>query len=151
MLGSEFFILNTGKYRKESACQCRRCGFDLWVGKIPWRRKWQPTPVFLPGKSHAGRSLLLLLSRFSRVRFFPTPWTVVYPSSSVHGIFQARVLEWVAISFSRGSFRPRDRTQICICRQILCLLSHQGSWLILPDFLIQESFPYQLKRQYRSC
>ena len=28
-----------------------------WVGKIPWRRKWQPTPVFLPGKSHGHRSL----------------------------------------------------------------------------------------------
>ena len=37
---------------KEPACQCRRCGFDLWVGKIPWRRAWQPTPVFLPGESH---------------------------------------------------------------------------------------------------
>ena len=39
---------------KESICQCRscrRCGFDPWVGKIPWRRKWQPTLVFLPGKS----------------------------------------------------------------------------------------------------
>ena len=37
---------------KESACQCRshrRCGFDPWVGKIPWRRKWQPTALFLPG------------------------------------------------------------------------------------------------------
>ena len=42
---------------KESACQCRRHGFDPWVGKIPWRRKWQPTPVFLPGKSHGQRSL----------------------------------------------------------------------------------------------
>ena len=31
--------------------------FDPWVGKIPWRRKWQPTPVFLPGKSHGQRSL----------------------------------------------------------------------------------------------
>ena len=34
---------------KESACQCRRCkrcGFDPWMGKIPWNRKWQPTPVF---------------------------------------------------------------------------------------------------------
>ena len=37
---------------KESPCQCRRHGFDPWVGKIRWRRKWQPTPVFLPGKSH---------------------------------------------------------------------------------------------------
>ena len=40
---------------KESACQCRRHrrhGFYPWVGKIPWRRKWQPTPVFLSGKFH---------------------------------------------------------------------------------------------------
>ena len=43
---------------KESACQCRRCEFDPWVGKIPWRRKWQPTPVFLPGESHGQRSLV---------------------------------------------------------------------------------------------
>ena len=35
---------------KESACHCRRCRFDPWVRKIPWRRKWQPTPVFLPGR-----------------------------------------------------------------------------------------------------
>ena len=35
---------------KES-CQCRRCGFDSWVGEMAWRRKWQPTPVFLPGNS----------------------------------------------------------------------------------------------------
>ena len=38
--------------------QCRRPGFDLWVGKIAWRRKWQPTPVFLPGESHGQRSLV---------------------------------------------------------------------------------------------
>ena len=42
---------------KEPACQCRRHGFDPWVGKIPWRRKWQPTPIFLPGKSHGQRIL----------------------------------------------------------------------------------------------
>ena len=35
----------------------RRCGFNPLVGKIPWRRKWQPIPVFLPGKSHGQRSL----------------------------------------------------------------------------------------------
>ena len=34
------------------------CGFDLWVGKTPWRRKWQPTPVFLPGEFHGLRSLV---------------------------------------------------------------------------------------------
>ena len=42
---------------KGSTCQCRRRGFDPWVGKIPWRRAWQPTPVFLPGESHGQRSL----------------------------------------------------------------------------------------------
>ena len=44
---------------KESICQCRRhgrWGFDSWVRKIPWRRKWQPTPVLLPGKSR-GQSV----------------------------------------------------------------------------------------------
>ena len=47
-------------YTVESACQCRRlrrCWFDPWVGKIPWRRKWQLNPVFLPGKSHRQRGL----------------------------------------------------------------------------------------------
>ena len=46
---------------KESTCQCRRCerhGFSPWVGKIPWRRKWQPTPIVLPGKFHEQRNLV---------------------------------------------------------------------------------------------
>ena len=50
-------MLPDGSVGKESACQYRRCGFDPWVGKFPWRRKWLPTPVFLPGKSHGQRSL----------------------------------------------------------------------------------------------
>ena len=42
-----------------SGClQWGRPGFDPWVGKIPWRRKWQPTPVFLAGESHGQRSLV---------------------------------------------------------------------------------------------
>ena len=47
------------------------------------------------------------------------------PGSSVHGIFQARILEWVAISFSRGSSQPRDRTQVsCIVGRRFYHLSH---------------------------
>ena len=42
---------------EESACQCRRCSFNHWVGKILWSRKWPPTPVFLPGKSHGQKNL----------------------------------------------------------------------------------------------
>ena len=42
---------------KESTRQCRRHGFHPWVRKIPWRRKWHPTPVLLPGKVHGQRRL----------------------------------------------------------------------------------------------
>ena len=43
---------------KDPPCQCRRCRFSPWVGKIPWRRAQQSTPVFLPGESHGQRSLV---------------------------------------------------------------------------------------------
>ena len=43
--------------RKRICLQYGRLGFDLWVGKIPWRRKWQPTSVFLPGEFHGQRIL----------------------------------------------------------------------------------------------
>jgi len=46
-----------GASGKEPTCQCRRLAFDPWIGKIPWRRAWQPTPV-LPGKSHGQRTLV---------------------------------------------------------------------------------------------
>ena len=45
--------------RQQSIClQCGRPEFNPWIGKISWKRKWQPTPVFLPGKSHGQRSLV---------------------------------------------------------------------------------------------
>ena len=50
-------MLPGGSEVKASACVSGRPGFDPWVGKIPWRRKWQHTPVFLPGESHGLRSL----------------------------------------------------------------------------------------------
>ena len=60
------------------------------------------------------------------------PMDCSLPGSSIHGIFQARILEWVAISFSRGSSQPRDRTRgLLHCRQMLYHLSHQGSLLFL--------------------
>ena len=49
-----------GSAGKEPTCQHRRCkrlGINPWVGKIPWRKKWLATPVFLPGKFNGQRSL----------------------------------------------------------------------------------------------
>ena len=47
-----------GPVVKKSSWQYRRCWFEPWAGKIPWRRKWQPIPVFLPGKSQGQSSLV---------------------------------------------------------------------------------------------
>ena len=51
VLDGDFPGAVTGK-EPANAARCRTCGFSPWVGKIPWRRAWQPTAVFLPGESH---------------------------------------------------------------------------------------------------
>ena len=76
---------------------------------------WSLNSIYLKERKKKVKSL-------SRVRLLATPWTAAHqappsmgfcspPGSSVHGILQARILEWVAISFSKGSFWPRDWTQ----------------------------------------
>ena len=88
--------------------------------------KWQPTPVFLPGEFHGQRSLvgfspwghreLDTAERLSHTLAqscltLYDPMDCSLPASS-HGISQARVLEWVATAFSRGSSPPRDQTRV---------------------------------------
>ena len=61
-----------GASGKEPTCQCRRFnrpGFSPWVGKIPWKRSWQPSPIFLPGESHGQRSLVGYNPSGHRVRY----------------------------------------------------------------------------------
>ena len=101
--------------------------FHPWVGKILWRREWQPTPVFLPGEPHGQRSLvgyspwgrkeldMKVKSESEGAQSCLTlcdPMDCTLSGFSVHGIFQARVLEKIVISFSRGSSRPRNRTRV---------------------------------------
>ena len=112
---------------------------ETQVGKIPWRRKGHPTPVLLPGKipwtEEPGglqrvRHDWAMITQYTVIQqshcntmtlwrevaqSCPTlcdPMDCSLPGFSDHGIFQTRVLEWVAISFSRGSSRPRNRTQV---------------------------------------
>ena len=126
--GMELFCFCLFKYSGRPA-------FDPWVGKIPWSRERLPTPVFWTGEFHGlyspwGRKesdtteqLSLSLKYSSLVvvlvaQLCPTrcdPMDYGLPGSSVHGILQARILEWIAIPFSRRSFWPRDQTQVfCI-------------------------------------
>ena len=144
-----------GTSGKELASQCRRRKrgrFNPWVGKIPWRRAWQPTPVSLPGESHGQRSLadyswigpkqlsthtwdidkkrwgwglrfilrnwLMWLWRKVKVLVsqlcltFCNSMNCSLLSSSVHGILWMKILEWVAIPFSRKSSWPRGWTWV---------------------------------------
>ena len=72
-----------GSDGKSICLQCGRPGFDPWLGKIPWRRKWQPTPVLLlPRKSHGWRSLVhgVAKSRVSSGEFFFFPCLQFIPN-----------------------------------------------------------------------
>ena len=74
----EYFGLSWWLSGKESPCQCRRHGglrFNPWVRKIPWRRAWQPTPIFLPGRIPWTEEPGRLLSMGSqRVRHYWSNW-----------------------------------------------------------------------------
>ena len=79
----------------------------------------------------------------SRVQLLATPWTVSPPGSSVRGILQVRILEWVAIPFSRGSSKPKDRTQVSrIAGRFFAIRAsgEGGAWLVssLPESRLQE-------------
>ena len=124
--------------------------FNPQVGKIPWRRIWQPTPVFLPEEAHGQRSLAgynpwgckeldtteqITLSqhqghiyRYMHVlvaQLCPTLCASMdcsLPGFSVHGISQEGILEWAAIPFFRSSW-PKD--WICIA-YVSCI----GRWVL---------------------
>ena len=111
--------------------QWRRYEFNLWVGKIYRRREWLTIPVFLLGEFHRQRSLVgynpwghkesdmikwlsfifhICVCVCSVTSDVCGPMDCSPTGSSVHGISQARILKWVAKSYSRGSSWPRDRT-----------------------------------------
>ena len=77
-----------------------------------WRRQWQPTPVFLPGKPQGQRSLVGCRLQ-GRTESDATEATAASAADhTVPGILQARILERVAFPFSRGSSQHRDQTQV---------------------------------------
>ena len=62
---------------KEPACQCRRYRFNPWIGKILWRRKWQSTPVFLPGEFHGQRILMVYTPGLQKNQTWFSNWTTI--------------------------------------------------------------------------
>ena len=93
--------------------QCKICGFNPWVMKILWRRKWQPTPVFLPGKSHEQRDEIQL-------------WN---PMATAHGI--AKVLTWLSTWTTATTTSPQ-----CM---VTCLFMHRYLFFPLSNFTLSHS------------
>ena len=117
------------KNHNKCVCVCVYTISRAWLFATPWtvarqaplsmgfpRQEYWSTMRFpSPQKKFNQPVHLSEVKSISRVRLFATLWTAAPPGSSVHGIFQARVLEWVAIFSSRGSSQPRDWTQVsCI-------------------------------------
>jgi len=84
-----------------STQQCYAMPYNYpWVGKIPWRRKWQPTPVFLPGESHGQRSLEATVAEsdmteantlhFTSLHVYSCQATLIDPVSSDCHVFLLR-------------------------------------------------------------
>ena len=104
-----------------------------WEG-LPcmYQEVWHPHSTSSPSPAQvysAGHSCLSI-NRYSVSQLYPIrcePMDCSSPVSSVHGILQARTLEWVAISSCRGSSGCRDQTCLLSCKQILYPLSHLGS------------------------
>ena len=130
---------------KEPTYRCRRHkrpGFDPWVGKILWRRAWQPTPVFLPGESHGQRSLVgdkstgsqrvrdnwsdlahkhaCMWKVLSHVQLFMTPWTPwTHQATPSMGFFRQEY--WNGLPFPSPGVLPFKAPEM--------LRDHHSPWL----------------------
>ena len=107
--------------------QFRRSRFNPWVGKISWRRKWQPTPVFFPGKSHAGRNLVGYSpwgrkesDTTERLHFHLDSWAIL-PLLNNWDLFYIKIL----YKFSSNVRIKRIEIFASECLSYLCL-----SWLM---------------------
>ena len=147
--------LTVGTSGKESACQCRRhkrLRFDPWVGKISWRRKWQPTPVFLPVKFHGQRSLVAYSPACCKeldtteqlntdlYRLFPTPLLLVkwmfwegYPERGGH-------IKRVADGGCLRQLWESGRTgKTWVLLKLNCLGIYEGIWQVIS--MLHNPFP----------
>ena len=100
-----------GSDSKESACQCRTCGFNPWVRKIPWRRQRQPASVFLPEDSHGQRNLVGCSPQDHRVRHDWATNNYLLGNTSGERLFQVE-RKWV--QRIGGNPTVISRARICL-------------------------------------
>ena len=159
---------------KESVCQCRRCrrcGFSPWVGKIPWNRKWQPTPVSLPGKFHRQRNLAGYSPWGLKELGTPEKWsTHIYIAQELcsmlcNGLHGERVWRrvdiwiWIKIFFAvpwgcqQRLFRGSDDSLKCWLMRVISR-KKEGEWVfkakekMIEDMEAQESMNLVLEKSH---
>ena len=136
----DYFLVLFGREVRVSSAKARTCLHP------------PPTPSFILTIPQLSTVHVCVLSCFRRVRLFVTLWTVAHPQgSSVRGILQARILEWVAMPSSRGSSPPTDRTHVsdisCIGRWVLYHLCYLGSPL---STVVNCNFPFGYKAEVKA-
>ena len=114
--------------------QCRRHKrhrFDPWVGKTPWRRAWQPTPVFLPGESHGQRSLVGC-----------SPWVGRDWGDWAHAHVHTgkSLIQQIFKYLSHGRNKWHAANDVLGCLSLLSSISPCGSHLSLSQFLWINNF-----------
>ena len=111
---------------EESTCQSRRLKCSHWVGKIPWRREWQPTPVFLPGKSHGCPGGVQSMGLQNSQMPFSNYTTLTKQGKACHHsqnhVSLQRMLTWSTSSFSAIDHTASQAHSCChTCHHILSL------------------------------
>ena len=84
----------------------KRCGFDPRVGKMPWRRKWQPTPAFMPGESHGQRSLEGYRPQGSKGSYTTEVTKYKHLHTEVHGASQVAQWQRICLAMQEMQVRP---------------------------------------------
>ena len=136
-----------GASGKESAYQSRRRkrhGFHPWIGKIPWRHTWQPTPVFLPGESHGQRSL---------VGYIPwgcKEWDMTKDLARTHALYPTILCKTRNAALKTKSNYPLKQSRSPVQKQedLGCSLSdtkglnaHATAWFLICFFTSGRRFP----------
>ena len=132
----------------------KRHGFNPWVGKILWRRKWEPTPVCLPGESHGRRILVGYSSWGCRVRNNLASKQTTAAAEWVHVLltrfFEVKLEHLASISFSQ-CWSKIILISHCVCNRVLVsVLKWKGIFLSL-SWILKSFSLYAILKSAFSC
>ena len=109
MGGASHILEQSGK---ESTCRCRRCRFNPWVEKIPWGRKWQPIPVFLPGNLHGQMSLVSYSPRGGKELNTTDDWACIHTTQHTHLGLYPLTCSYISLLIAWRLFKNSEQREL---------------------------------------